>query len=64
LNGLSIQPEHAIINNRDNRKITLISQSAELLVNGRPMLHNTEIELNTNDRFVLSETNHFIVAKS
>jgi hypothetical protein len=46
---IQIQPEHAILRNIDNRKVTLIPQEGtEILLNGRPIIGETE--LNQNDR--------------
>lgn len=49
LNGLSIQPQHALFVNKDNKKVTLTPlQGAEVLVNGKPL--HTETTLQSNDR--------------
>lgn len=50
LKGLSILPSHAKIMNKDNKKVTLIpSNGAEILVNGKHI--SQETELNQNDRY-------------
>lgn len=49
LKGLSILPSHARLINKDNKKVTLIPLSgAEILVNGKHI--SQETELNQNDR--------------
>jgi hypothetical protein len=46
---IQIQHEHAILRNIDNRKVTLIPQEGtEILLNGRSIIGETE--LNQNDR--------------
>uniref|UniRef100_A0AC35FQ69 Kinesin-like protein unc-104 n=1 Tax=Panagrolaimus sp. PS1159 TaxID=55785 RepID=A0AC35FQ69_9BILA len=59
LKGMSIQPEHACITNKDNKTITIIPYSgAEILVNGHPI--NQATELQQNDR-ILFGGNHLYV---
>ncbi|CAD5220541.1 unnamed protein product [Bursaphelenchus xylophilus] len=49
LKGLSIQPEHAIIRNKDNKKFTIQPiKGADIMVNGKPVVG--EVALNQNDR--------------
>ena len=50
MNGLSILPRHAVIVNKNNSKITVMPmEGAEILVNGRRI--NGETELQQNDRY-------------
>src|SRR5690606_10667751 len=59
LKGMSIQPEHAIIQNNDDKTIYLIpSSGAEILVNGQQI--SQAIELEQNDR-ILFGGNHLYV---
>uniref|UniRef100_A0A914YMR1 Kinesin-like protein n=1 Tax=Panagrolaimus superbus TaxID=310955 RepID=A0A914YMR1_9BILA len=59
LKGMSIQPEHACITNKDNKTIIIIPYSgAEILVNGNPI--NQATELQQNDR-ILFGGNHLYV---
>ncbi|CAD5214440.1 unnamed protein product [Bursaphelenchus okinawaensis] len=49
LKGLSIQPDHAVIKNKDNKKFTIQSvKGAEIMVNGKPVVG--EVALGQNDR--------------
>ncbi|KAI1705792.1 FHA domain-containing protein [Ditylenchus destructor] len=49
LKGLNILPEHALLSNKDNKKVTIRPlSSAEILINGRQITQETE--LNQNDR--------------
>lgn len=49
LKGMSILPEHALIHNKDNKKVMLTPlNAAEIFVNGRQI--SSEVELNQNDR--------------
>ncbi|KAH7700395.1 hypothetical protein AAVH_32485, partial [Aphelenchoides avenae] len=59
LKGMSILPEHALIHNKDNKKVTLTPlNAAEIFVNGRQI--SNEVELNQNDR-ILFGGNHLYV---
>uniref|UniRef100_A0A915IE80 Kinesin-like protein unc-104 n=1 Tax=Romanomermis culicivorax TaxID=13658 RepID=A0A915IE80_ROMCU len=59
LNGLSIQPQHAIISNEENRRILIKPiASAKVLVNGAEL--KKEQELYHNDR-ILFGTNHLFI---
>uniref|UniRef100_A0A914ZNN9 Kinesin-like protein n=2 Tax=Parascaris univalens TaxID=6257 RepID=A0A914ZNN9_PARUN len=59
LNGLSIQPQHALFINKENKKVTLTPlQGAEVLVNGKPL--HTETTLQSNDRIFFGG-NHLYV---
>ncbi|VDM51050.1 unnamed protein product [Toxocara canis] len=59
LNGLSIQPQHAVFTNKDNKKVTLTPvETAEVLVNGKPI--HSETILQTNDRIFFGG-NHLYV---
>ncbi|KAL3117123.1 hypothetical protein niasHT_007526 [Heterodera trifolii] len=59
LKGMSILSDHALVRNRENKRITLMSlNGAEILVNGKRIL--TERELRQNDR-ILFGANHLYV---
>ncbi|CAI4230337.1 unnamed protein product [Auanema sp. JU1783] len=59
LNGLSILPQHAIVSNKKNSKITVKPlEMADILVNGRKI--QSEQELNQNDRIMFGG-NHLYV---
>ena len=49
INGLSVQQEHAVLENEDNSEITLIpGNAAKILVNGEPI--DSQVILHHNDR--------------
>ncbi|XP_025096208.1 kinesin-like protein KIF28P [Pomacea canaliculata] len=58
LNGLSIQPEHAVVSNKKGTITLKPCGSAKVLVNGQPL--TSEITLHHNDR-VLFGSNHLYV---
>uniref|UniRef100_A0A0N5AP36 Kinesin-like protein n=1 Tax=Syphacia muris TaxID=451379 RepID=A0A0N5AP36_9BILA len=59
LNGLSIQPEHAVLSNTDNKKVILKAvNGAKILVNGQLVVN--EVQLQTDDR-ILFGGNHLYV---
>ncbi|EPB76030.1 kinesin motor domain protein [Ancylostoma ceylanicum] len=59
LNGLSILPQHAVVQNTKNKKLILTAcEGAEVLVNGNKITKPKE--LSQNDRFVQYSTVNFI----
>ena len=59
INGLSIQPEHAVLENSNNDMITISPCSgAKVLINGEPL--TGKVTLRHNDRVLIGSSNLYI----
>uniref|UniRef100_A0A915D7L4 Kinesin-like protein n=1 Tax=Ditylenchus dipsaci TaxID=166011 RepID=A0A915D7L4_9BILA len=64
LKGPSIQPEHGVIHNKDNKKITIKPVStAAILVNGKHISQETELQQNDRIHFGVEEISHDMAQK-